>query len=126
MNTEAFKKAYSASRNGTDHFYFNPLYRKFFYSDGVKECAEAGCYWLLDILATELPAEFKRAKEYSCMVYVVVKENKAEIIGKFSEDDPAPWTKKVDLTDLPEGTWEFYVVYEGPELGYRCILLTEY
>lgn len=126
MDIEAFKTAYSKSRNGTYNFYFNPLYRQFLYSDGVKECAEAGCYWLLDILGTELPAEFKRAQEHTCMIYVVVKDNKAEIIGKFFDDDPAPWSKKIDWTDMPEGTWEFYVVYEGPEFGYRCILLTEY
>jgi hypothetical protein len=105
MNTEAFLKAYRQYRNGTDAFHFNPLYRKFLYSDGVKECAEAGCYWLLDILGTELPAE---------------------IIGKFHDDDEAPYTKQIDWTDMPEGTWEFYVVYEGAEFGYRCILLTEY
>ena len=126
MNTEAFLKAYRAIRNGTENFYFNPLYRKFLYSDGVKECAEAGCYWLLDILGTELPAEFKRAKENTCMVYVVVKNQAAEIIAKFHDDDQTPWTKKITYTDMPEGTWEFYVMYEGPEFGYRCILLTEY
>lgn len=126
MDIEAFKKAYSKSRNGTDRFHFNPLYRKFLYSDGVKECAEAGCYWLLDILGTELPDEFKRAQETTCMVYVVVKDNKAEIIGKFYDDDPTPWIKKIDSTDMPDGTWEFYVAHEGPEFGYRCILLTEY
>lgn len=126
MDTQAFLTAYRAFRNGTSQFHFNPLYRHFMYSDGVKECAEAGCYWLLDILGTELPAEFKRAKEYTCMVYVVVKDNTAEIIGKFHDDDESPWTKKIDWADMPNGTWEFYVVYEGPEFGYRCILLTEY
>lgn len=125
MNVEAFLKAYRESRNGTDRFHFNPLYRRFKYSDGVKECAEAGCYWLLDILGTELPGEFrKREGEYLCMVTVEVLNSSAHITGEFVDDDPNPYTRSIDYTDMPTGTWKFVVTSEGND--FFCILLTEY
>lgn len=125
MNTEAFLKAYRESRNGTDSFHFNPLYRRFKYSDGVKECAEAGCYWLLDILGTELPAEFKqRPEEYTCVVKVEVLHSSAHITGEFVDGDQNPYTRHVEYTDMPTGEWTFYVTYDGDD--YFCILLSEY
>lgn len=131
MNVEAFLKAYREFRNGTDRFHFNPLYRRFKYSDGVKECAEAGCYWLLDILGTELPDEFlKREGEHLCTVTVEVLEstgavmNRAVIRGEFVDDDPNPYTRAIDYTDLPAGRWDFLVTFDGDD--FFCILLTEY
>lgn len=127
MNTQQFIDAYNESRNGVNHFCRNPLYPKFLYSDGVQQCAEAGCYWLLDILGTELPAEFKKDPyNYFCIVTVTVKDGKAEILGEFEDDDPAPYRRDIDYTDMPEGEWKFFVNYDGPEYGWRCILPTEY
>lgn len=126
MNTDAFKQAYNASRNGTDNFHFNPLYRKFLYSDGVRECAEAGCYWLLDILGTELPAAFKKhPDEGLCIVKVTVKDGKAAIRGEFTDDDPKPYKRVIGYTDMPEGEWTFYVNDDG-DGKLRCILPKEY
>ena len=129
MNVEAFLKAYKEPRNGTARFHFNHLYRRFKYSDGVKECAEAGCYWLLDILGTELPGEFlARPGEHMCLVTVDVFDHDngpaALIRGEFVDDDPAPYTRSVDYTDLPVGEWKFVVTYDGDD--WFCILLTEY
>lgn len=126
MNTEAFLKAYRDSRNGTDSFHFNPLYRKFLYSDGVKECAEAGCYWLLDILGTELPEPFAASSNGElCIVTVTVKDKAAVLSGSFQDDGLTVYTRSIDYTDMPEGTWTFAVADDAD--GFlRCILLTEY
>lgn len=126
VNEDKFIQAYVASRNGTDNFYFNRLYPKFFYSDGVKECAEAGCYWLVDTLGTELPAEFKKRSDYSCSISVVVDEDaQCTITGSFFDGDPDPYIKHIEYTDMPQGTWNFYVTVEEGGI-FRCILLTEY
>lgn len=128
MNTEQFLAAYQQSRNGCDHFIRHPLVRSFAYSDGVASCAEAGCYWLLDILATELPTEFKKnaATSNSCSVKVAVAGGKATLTGEFV-DGVVGWRKAIEWTDLPEGEWVFYVTDEGGgDTRYRCILLTEY
>jgi len=125
MDETAFKAAYNESRNGTNTFIRNLLYRTFVYSEGVRDCADAGCYWLLDILGTELPLEFKRRPDESlCVVKVKVQNGKATILGEFVDDDPAPYQRQVDYTDMPEGEWVFYVEHGG-ELFY-CILPTEY
>lgn len=126
MNTKQFIDAYNESRNGTDAFHFNPLYRKFLYSDGVRECAEAGCYWLLDILGTELPGAFaKRPDAFLCIVTVTVKNESAKIVGEFDDDDEKPYRKSINYTDMPDGEWIFYVSDDG-DGKLRCILPKEY
>lgn len=125
MNTDKFTAAYKESRNGTNFFVRHALARRFIYSDGVQECADAGCHWLLDILGTELPAEFKkRVGERMCVVKVTAMDGKADIVGSFYDDDPNPYRRAIDFTDLPDGTWTFLVRFEGEQ--YACILPTEY
>ena len=126
MNTEVFISAYNESRNGTDGFHFNLLYRNFLYSDGVKQCAEAGCYWLLDILGTELTRSmFKTRDSVMCIVYVKVTDQSATITGEFGDGDQRPYKRGVAYTDLPEGEWVFYVSDDG-DGKLRCILPKEY
>lgn len=125
-NKEAFKTAYYEFRNGANAFFKNPLYPDFLYSDGVRALAHAGCYWLLGILCTELPGEFKkRSGEYLCVVTITVKDNVANIVGQWSDDDETPWTKQIGFTDLPEGEWKLFVSDNG-ELQLTCILPSEY
>ncbi len=78
MNTTDFKRIYAESRNGVDQFYFHPFARSFAYSDGVKDLADTGCHWLLDILATELPEQFEKHKDVSnrCCLRVHVADGK--------------------------------------------------
>lgn len=127
MNNEQFIQAYQEIRNGTDYFYVNPLYKNFLYSGGVKECAEAGCYWLLDILGTELTEEsFTEKQSYLCIVKVTSNPDRSlNIVGEFYDGDPLPYTKYLSFSDLPQGTWTFYVSDDG-DGKIRCILPTEY
>ena len=127
MNTEAFTRAYNESRNGANQFFRHPLARLFLYSDGVKECADAGCYWLLDILATELPRAFRSRPQFTdmCIVAVTVKDESAKIVGEFEDDDAKPYRRTVDYTDMPAGEWLFYVSNDG-DGHLRCILPKEY
>ena len=125
MNIEKFESAYNQYRNGCNNFVRNPLYPKFLYSDGVQECAETGCYWLLDILGTEAPAVFKaHPEEYQMIVTVTASKNKALIEGSFT-DDTREYTRNIEWTDMPDGAWTFYIGNDGDGL-LRCILPTEY
>jgi hypothetical protein len=128
MDTEKFKRIYSESRNGCNDFYRHPLCRNFAYSDGVKDLADVGCHWLLDILCSELPAKFRQNKNISntCSIHVAVKKSKCVITAEF-EDGHIGWAKKVAYTDMPEGIWTFYCSDDGEgPTPYRLILLTEY
>lgn len=128
MKTEEFRRIYNESRNGCNNFIRHPLVRGFAVSDGVRDLADTGCWWLLDILATELPAEFHKNAEVSntCVVKVRVSKGVARITAEF-EDDVIAWKKGNIFTDLPEGEWELYLADECEgDARYRCILLSEY
>lgn len=108
MNTEAFKTAYHEPRCGANYFTRHPLARKFIYSDGVKECAEAGCYWLLDIAGTELVKPVIAAESMG-VLHCVVNKGRVRLRLELEDDVPPAWTKRVDYTDLPDGDWVFYL-----------------
>lgn len=113
MDIEAFKKAYTESRNGTDNYYRHSLVRNFVYTDGVRDCAQAGCYWLIDILATETLKIVRAEAGVLGIVTVTVADSKADIDLKFADDAPPAWTRHVEFTDLPDGEWLFGLQYDG-------------
>lgn len=123
MNTAEFLTAYRESRNGANQFYRHPLVRSFIYSDGVKECADAGLYWLLDILATECLKPVRTAEQQG-IVSMRVRNGTANLSLSFEDDAPDAWSKKIDWTDAPDGDYSFVI---GPnEVGVSMILLSEY
>lgn len=125
MDTEKFLKAYQESRNGTSFFVRHPLVRSFIYSDGVQECADAGCYWLLDILATEVRSTYFQTKDSTLAIAVLeVANNKAELVVEFYDADPEPFKKTINYTDMPTGKWTFYLALEEGLI--KCFLPSEY
>jgi len=127
MDTQKFLDSYSAFRNGTDAFHFIRLYPKLNYSDGVQECAEAGCYWLLDIIGTEGILAYKaHADTLDSMgfITVLVRDEAAEIRLVRDSDEPALWSRHIEYTDLPDGEWTFYMTSEDGV--YKLFLPTEY
>lgn len=125
MNTWAFVKAYQESRNGASFFVRHPLVRNFIFSDGVQECAEAGCYWLLDLLATEIDSEAFQAKDSTLAIAVLtVADSKGDLVIEFFDGDEEPFKKSFTYTDMPEGKWTFYLALEEGLI--KCILPSEY
>lgn len=129
MNKERFITAYRESRNGTDNFYFNKLVPNFYYSDGVMECAKAGCYWLVMLFATTIVAELQKKgirPGSLAIAKVDVSDNKATITVELDDNETDPIKHHIEITDMPEGEWKFYISYGGTEYGFRCILPSEY
>lgn len=128
MKTEDFKSVYNESRNGANKMIRHPLMRNFAMSDGVRDLADTGIWWLVDVLATELPAVFRQQAEVSntATIKVKVSSGKATLTAEF-DDDVVAWKKHITHTDMPEGEWLFYMAdeYEG-DCRYRIILLSEY
>lgn len=124
MNTEKFIAAYNESRNGANQFFFNPMYRQMQYSDGVKECAEAGCYWLLDIIGTECLKPLRASGEGMGIIEVHVRDGKANLYMTTSDSAPPIWHRKVEATDMHPGEWTFYLADEGER--FALILPSEY
>ena len=123
MNNTEFLTAYNEPRNGANGFYRHPLVPKFHYSDGVRDCAQAGLYWLLDILATEGVQKIRKADVSLATVTLTVKGDKATLVLSGS-GDVVFWTRKITYTDAPEGVWSFLIGDEGERIS--MILVSEY
>lgn len=123
MNAEGFIAAYTAGRNGANQFMRHPLARRLVYSDGVQECAEAGCYWLLDIAGTECAPAVKRYGDMG-VLHVDVADSAAEMRLELSDGAPPAWKRSIEHTDLPAGRWTFFMFNEGDRV--TMILPSEY
>jgi hypothetical protein len=124
MNTEKFTAAYGESRNGANHFVRHWAARSLQYSDGVESCAEAGCFWLLDIIATEALKPLRASGDGLGIIAVKVADGKADIGMTIEDDAPPVWSRHVDYTDMPPGEWKFFLADEGER--FALILPTEY
>jgi hypothetical protein len=124
MDETAFRNAFAESRNGANHFVRHWANRRFQYSDGVEEVAEAGAYWLLDIVATEVPAALANTGEVQGILEVHVQDGQADILLNVDDDKPPAWKRHIDFTDMPDGKWLFEVVDEGER--FAMILITEH
>lgn len=124
------KEIYDEPRNGCNEYYRHPPSRGFVYTDGVKEVADvAGAYWLLDILATEgvkAIREDQIANNGGLVVFTIQVNDSNNAHLSLSSDDCSPdlWKQYVGYTDFPEGTWKFFLQYDGTHV--ICILPTEY
>lgn len=110
---------------GTDHYYRHMLARRVVYTDGVRYFAEtAGAYWLLDILATELPKLVH--KHRILFVHCIVNDGKARLYANADSGKPSLWERDIDFTDCPEGDWCFYMAGGGDDDNVVIHLPSEY
>lgn len=92
---------------GTDNWHQHALNRKMTYTDGVQYFAEnAGAYWFLDIVATELMEIHRR--EAFLNIKLIVEERKATILADDGNDRPR-FSRNIEYTDCPPGEWQFYL-----------------
>jgi hypothetical protein len=92
---------------GTDQWYRHGLNPNMLYTDGVQYFAEhAGAYWLLDIIATEV-FPFQK-KEPFLHITAYSREGKGSILVDNGNGMHVHY-KSIDYTDLPEGSWHFYL-----------------
>lgn len=126
MNIANFLNSYNQTRNGVNARIRHPLVRNFVYSDGVAECADAGCHWLLDIVATEgIDFMRKNAAVFNGVgfVRVEVSDQSCEIYVE-SDVHSEEWNRTIEFTDLPDGTFQFMLTDEGDH--FFMILMSEY
>lgn len=109
MNTQELKDGL-VNFYGTENYHFNPLYPWLKYTDGAKFFAEnagGGAYWFLDIIGTEL-RELTRKEDFLNIV-LTSWDNKARILVDDGNDN-ALYSRDIDYTDCPAGSWQFYLV----------------
>jgi len=85
-------------------FMFNP---NLVHTDGVQYFAEtAGCYWFLDIVATEFYPLL--AKEPFISIYLMVFDGQAKITVQDGDLNIIK-KKSISHTDCPDGEYSFYL-----------------
>lgn len=98
-----------AQFTGTEVWYRHSINRRVMYSEGVKYFADkAGCYWLLDILATQ-PEILKQAEEFASIRLQVADDMSANL-SVTDGNDTTVYTRRIGFTDCPEGDWEFFFI----------------
>lgn len=107
MDAQDLKNAL-ADFYGSEKFYRHNLNRSTIHTEGVKFFAEnAGCYWLLDIIATE-PKIQQCMLDHGAIITLNVDGTKGTITVRKDSDEPAAFTRKLNYTDAPQGEWKFF------------------
>lgn len=78
-------------------------------TDGVKMVADkAGAFWLVDAIASY--QQRPKIKELAIQFWTLeVKDTKAELYCVQDSGRPKIVSQKIEYTDFPEGSWNFYV-----------------
>ncbi len=125
---------------GGDQAYSHALNKRFFYTAGVRsffQNAGNGAYWLSDILASEPKIRAGVERDGFCVCVLRVDQGKAmlAVARDYSEDaeegnklDGIHYTRAIDYTDCPDGTWKFYLTWTqvGEAVGMMAMLPREY
>lgn len=95
---------------GTELWYRHYLMREMLYTDGIKFFAEnagnGGAYWFLDTVALFI---FPMLKTHPFLVIDLKVNEGAAIIDVGDGNDKTIYTKPIDITDVQEGEWKFYL-----------------
>ena len=96
-----------AQHYGSQTIFKHSINPRFFYTEGVQCFAEeAGAYWFLDIVATDI-WEFCLSLDFASVV-LAVGESGGAAIGVEDGDGGVLWRKGIAYTDCPEGEWIFF------------------
>ncbi|MGZ8220367.1 MAG: DUF6876 family protein [Methylobacter sp.] len=97
-----------AQFTGTENYYYLPGLESMLYTDGVKYFAEqAGAYWFLAIVATEVMA-FHEQEEFIKIELNV--QGSAATLTANDGNGNIFYTRAIEFTDAPEGVWKFYLI----------------
>ena len=116
MDAQELKNAL-AEYSGSETFtHVSPLYPNFVATEGVVFLAEkAGCFWLLDMIASHLPAVKAAGETFA----VVLLERDAEGSGavfRLVDDVPASLVyaeQVIEYTDFPLSEIKLYIGFDG-------------
>ncbi|MCA0235846.1 MAG: hypothetical protein LCH81_05650 [Bacteroidetes bacterium] len=95
---------------GSEQIFYNPLFPKFRYTEGVKYLAkEAQCYWLLDYVFSNQHSRI--LKETPFQVWKVkVLEDKTATITVEDGDSNMIKTFKIEFTDFPLEKFDLWFI----------------
>lgn len=106
--TTALHIAHLANFTGSEHAYFNPLFRAIKYTDGVKFVSDNGAGWLVTDILAVCCGVAKVKREPFVVVTFTVKGSKGAIVWDDGNENKLH-RQNVDFTDFPDGKIKFYV-----------------
>lgn len=117
--TEAIRRVLEDGRNGINRaIRYSPLFPRFLISDGAQALADAaGCYWLLDVLATELGPSLllaiNKGEVATVQIRLVREEGSrgARVEAIHGGHGAAIfWSKEFPYVSFPAGDWMLFRV----------------
>jgi len=108
-----------AQFTGTEQYnYLNHL-RNLKFTDGWAYLADKlGCFWLADIVASV--QHLKKIRENAFIIWRIVVKDKKAVVSAYEDcnsdgsysDNKRLYIQKLEYTDFPEGTFEWYQVQD--------------
>lgn len=103
-------KAELAQFTGTEQYYYNPLFRKFRYTDGIKYLAEnAGCYWLLDFIFSNQHLCVLKEQPFQVWKIKVNEDDSAKILVEDGNDNVLK-SFSLEFTDFPMKEFSVWLI----------------
>ncbi|MCO6490872.1 MAG: hypothetical protein J5I98_20810 [Phaeodactylibacter sp.] len=95
---------------GTEYYYFNPLFRQFRYTDGVKFLAErAGAYWLLDYIFSNQSHKSLRGQGFQVWKIRVKQDDSATITVEDGNNNVLK-RFRLEYTDFPLEEFDLWLI----------------
>lgn len=95
---------------GTEKYYYNPLFLKFRYTDGVKFLAEeAGAYWLLDYIFSNQTSKNLLEQPFQVWKLKVNDDSSAQIVVEDGNDQILDQFK-IGFTDFPLEKFDLWLI----------------
>lgn len=86
---------------GSEQVFYNPLFPKFRYTDGIKYLAqEAKCYWLLDYIFSNQHNKALRETPFQVWKLSVAEDHTATVTVEDGNDNKVK-NFKIEFTDFP-------------------------
>lgn len=93
--------------------FFKGFVKESVYTEGVKELLEtAQCYWLYDIIQTEIFALLKNKNLDTYYFTITSKDSEAKLILKDYKSEII-YEKGIPFTDFPEGSLDLVLGFDG-------------
>lgn len=97
--------------------YYKHWFTKSYYTDGFKDYMEqAACFWLFDIIATEVYDVVKLLDPDVRNFSVTQPDDQKTVLTLHGYDGNELWSKHMNYSTHPNGTFNFYIGWDGEAL----------
>lgn len=111
MGIENITNANLANFWGSDQLYFNPMYREYKYTQGIKFISDNGAAWMITDILAIVKFHGKVSKEEFVNITLKVKDGKGTMIYD-NGNGKVLYRQKYDCVDFPLPKFNLYCEYK--------------